>query len=572
MSDAVREAALAALQAGLCVLPPKEDGSKAPDTDEWVSRQHRRTTEAEVRAFYANGRTGLGVITGAVSGGLELLDFDEPDLFASFRERAIECGLGELMQRIADGYLEETPKGAHVFYRCSEISGSTKLARRPKRPEEQRDPHDRIQVKIETRGEGGFAVIAPSHGRVNRDGSYTLVQGGPESIVTITPDERQELHELARSFDEMPREAATAKPAHAGALNGRAVGDLRPGDDFNSRATWHEILEPRGWRFLYEHGGEGYWRRPGKTEGLSATTNFRGSDLLYVFSTSTDFEAERGYDKFGALAVLEHGGDWAQAARALADRGFGSEKRTSRQAGAAGSTVGEDDGLFIDGAFVPARAGGLLKRESHIALGEDDRLYRYREGVYIADGEQLARARLRELLGDKFKRRHPDEVISWLRAESPTIPARPPEGLINVRNGLLAWRTGELTDHSPGFPSAIQIPIAWRPGASCPRIRGFLEEVLPDDATVALVLEIIGYALLASLELHIAVLLLGPGRNGKSVLLAILRALLGFANVARSRCSCSPSPASQQRRSTGSWPTSAATSMPGRSSAPTCSR
>ena len=323
MSQAVREAALCAHRAGLCVLPPKEDGSKAPDTSEWTTRQTIRTTEAEVLDFYANGRTGLGVITGTVSGGLELLDFDEHEVFAAFRERAIECGLGELWQRIADGYLEETPNGAHVFYRCAEISGNTKLARRPKRPEEKRDEHDRIQVKIETRGEGGFAVIAPSHGRVNKDGAYYLVQGGPESIVTITPAEREALHELARSFDEMPREAErTAQVARS--TDGKPTGDLRPGDDFNARATWHEILESRGWRFVFETGGESYWRRPGKTEGLSATTNYRGSELLYVFSTSTDFEAERGYDKFGALAVLEHDGNLEQAARALRARGYGS--------------------------------------------------------------------------------------------------------------------------------------------------------------------------------------------------------------------------------------------------------
>ncbi len=64
------------------------------------------------------------------------------------------------------------------------------------------------------------------------------------------------------------------------------------------------------------------------------------------------------------------------------------------------------------------------------------------------------------------------------------------------------------------------------------RIEAFLGDVLPDEPTVQLVLEIIGYALLADLSLHTAVLLLGPGRNGKLVLLSIIRALLGAANVA----------------------------------------
>lgn len=64
-----------------------------------------------------------------------------------------------------------------------------------------------------------------------------------------------------------------------------------------------------------------YWRRPGKTTGVSATTNVHDSDLLWVFSSSTAFTPARSYDRFGAYAVLDHGGD--HAAAALAARGYG---------------------------------------------------------------------------------------------------------------------------------------------------------------------------------------------------------------------------------------------------------
>jgi putative DNA primase/helicase len=55
-------------------------------------------------------------------------------------------------------------------------------------------------------------------------------------------------------------------------------------------------------------------------------------------------------------------------------------------------------------------------------------------------------------------------------------------------------------------------------------------EVLPEDA-LTFVLEMIGYALYAGNPLRVAVLLLGPGCNGKSVLLAIIKALIGSENV-----------------------------------------
>lgn len=324
--------ALAAHRAGLNLLPPRQDGSKAPDTSEWTSRQTTRSTEEEVRAWYAtNGRSGVGLICGRASGGLELLDFDCRKTWEAYQALAEDAGLSYLLARVEDGYLENTPSGGvHLLYKCSSPR-SGKLARRPKRPEEQHDPGDKMKTLIELKGEGGYAVVAPSCGTVHESGHpYVLVRGGFDSIVTLKEEEREALHDLARSFDEMPRtehrETDHERPP-------RTNGELRPGDDFNARATWREVLEPHGWGIVFERGGEAYWRRPGKSEGLSATTDYNGSGLFYCFSTSTVFEPERGYNKFSAYALLNHGGDFAAAARHLAAHGFGQPRPGGDDAG-----------------------------------------------------------------------------------------------------------------------------------------------------------------------------------------------------------------------------------------------
>src|SRR5260221_1931 len=65
--------ALDALAHGLNVLPPKGDGSKAPDAERWSERQVVMATADEVRHWYTGtGRTGIGIVCGEVSGGLEL--------------------------------------------------------------------------------------------------------------------------------------------------------------------------------------------------------------------------------------------------------------------------------------------------------------------------------------------------------------------------------------------------------------------------------------------------------------------------------------------------------------------
>src|SRR5262249_34025464 len=107
-----------------------------------------------------------------------------------------------------------------------------------------------------------------------------------------------------------------------------------------------------------------------------------------------------------------------------------------------------------------------------------------------------------------------EQVIAWLRARLPTLGHQPPLHLINCRNGLLDWRTGTLTPHTPRVLSTNQLPIAWNPDATCLTIRRFFAETLPWD-TLDLIEELFGYALYPGNPFRKAVLLFGLGANGK---------------------------------------------------------
>ena len=75
-------------------------------------------------------------------------------------------------------------------------------------------------------------------------------------------------------------------------------------------------------------GTRKYWR-PGKSRGqLSATLkSINGVDVFYLFSSSVPgFEPDRGYSPFEVYTRLEHGGDHAAAASALAAQGFGNSE------------------------------------------------------------------------------------------------------------------------------------------------------------------------------------------------------------------------------------------------------
>lgn len=318
-SLAVYRTALVACGVGISVVPIPPDGGKRPAC-RWRIYQHRQATLRELARWFRHTHQGLAFVTGAISGGLEVLDFDTRESYQVWSKRVREAGLATLRARITEGYLEATPQGIHLLYRCPAlIEGNQKLAKVPV------EGPQRWKTLIETRGEGGLVVVAPSCGGVHPSGQpYVLLRGGVGTIRTITPMERQALFAVAHSFDASPPPAfrpdsTMQKPnINTGNLHSGA----RPGDRYNQQASWEEVLVPHGWRLLYTHDGEGYWQRPGKEgPGVSATTNYQGSDLLYVFSTSTVFEAGRSYSKFAAYTFLEHGGDFSAAARALAAQG-----------------------------------------------------------------------------------------------------------------------------------------------------------------------------------------------------------------------------------------------------------
>ena len=321
--NSILQAALDFLDAGISVVPASADGSKAP-IGSWKQYQVNQPSREQVIDWFSGNAQGLGVICGQVSGNLEMLELEgravANGVLDQAKELAYNSGLKDIWELISFGYVEATPSGGiHWLYRIADeiVPGNTKLARRP-------GANDTIEVLAETRGEGGFVVTAPSHGSTHPSGrAWQMLTGSAVTIPTITMEERNAIHSVFRAFDEMP-----AKIAPSIMPSKESTGD-KPGDDFNARASWKEILEPKGWKIIFTSNGVTYWRRPGKDSGVSATTGRNDGDNLFVFSTSTTFESEKPYSKFAAYAHLEHSGDFSQAAKALKAQGFGAPSVTA---------------------------------------------------------------------------------------------------------------------------------------------------------------------------------------------------------------------------------------------------
>jgi hypothetical protein len=315
--------ALRFLNEGISVVPVADDGSKRPALS-WQKYQEQLPSSDEVLAWFNNDVQGIGVITGAVSGNLEMLELEgravAQKMHLEIAEIASSSGLSDLWNRLNSGYVEMTPSGGlHWLYRVNEtIGGNTKLARKP-------GENGGVDVWAETRSEGGFTITAPSGGPTHPSGgSWVLIGGSIETIPHISMSERAALHNIFAMFDEMPKAESIQQEVVA-----KHDGVLTAGDDYNTRTTWEELLQPLGWTVVYRKGEATVWRRPGKSEGISATTNFNGNDKFYVFSTSTQFEAETSYSKFAFYATIKHHGDFKAAANDLRAQGYGAQSLNS---------------------------------------------------------------------------------------------------------------------------------------------------------------------------------------------------------------------------------------------------
>lgn len=603
MSDTTPDtlAAAAALHAAGCsVVAVRADGSKHP-RGSWKAYQTERATEQQVHTWFANGHPGIGIICGQVSGNLEMLELEgravTEGVLNQLAEIFLGSGLGELWQRIATGWLERSPSGGlHFHYRVTgaPVPGNTKLASRLAREDEYTDDEKDLKAKhpnkkilrgwIETRGEGGFVVTAPSHGPVHPSGKpYELLAGGPATCPTITAEEHQALHAISRMLDQVPSDdVAKVEPPHSTAgqpLNEADAflfsgsrdtesGGTTPGDDFEQKSTWADILTPHGWTLLRTIGQTSYWRRPGKTDpGASATTGRAADrDRLYVFTTSTEFEAEKPYTKFGAYTLLNHGGDHSTAASALRRLGYGEPApepvrhltavpnqtphpvdgtaalNVHPHPTAAENTGPEtytrtDDGnalRLIDEheteiRFVPQR-GRWLVWDGHRWAWDEAGLVREMARTIaraLPNGEGEAKHRARSLSHAgiaamvTMAQTDPRTVVHATQLDAHRM-------LLNTPAGAVDLTTGDLSAPSPEQLHTRSTKVAPDPEIFTPRWVRFLAQTFGgDEELLRYVQRMAGYSASGSVKWHVLPFLHGPGGNGKGVFLNVLRAILG---------------------------------------------
>lgn len=346
----MQETILEYVASGLSVIPTHPI-LKNPRVGSWTVFQNDRPTPEQVKKWFGNGHDySPGILTGSISGNLELLDFDEKARqFQTWKELVQEQSPG-----LVDRLVQQTTQngGIHIVYRCPDIQipGNKKLSTGavevdgPGEHQHGNKGYKAVQYRgkwvitptlIETRGNGGYFLASPGKG-------YQLVSGSFVDIPAITAEERKILFDCAEILTEYEKEVfALSPPPHGHHSNS----DTRPGDAFNANVTIQSLLRQDGWRpsnrqkSMPDGTACEMWTRPGKERGVSATVY---DNKVHIFSSNaTPLEPRVTYDPFAYYTTVYHFGNWAASASDLLKKGYGVSESKREEAKVSESKQGQ---------------------------------------------------------------------------------------------------------------------------------------------------------------------------------------------------------------------------------------
>lgn len=319
------------LSRGFCVIPTTKN--KIPSIGNWRTFQRRTPSPDEVNKYFEKCE-GVAMLCGGMW-RVFCLDVDSK-----------ACISGDLFDRVKEAipnrilkkaYVQSTQNnGYHLVWKVpsSRLFGNEKLASRYTTPEEKHitylenyaDPETRPKALkialnnasaclVESRSgsrddAGGYFLIAPSEG-------YKPIYG---TIGELNEDEYDDMIAAVRSLNEV-RELEP-KPKY----ESNVEWIKNPFEHYAEEGDMVSILVENGWEASSGRGRNVRLKRPGRTSSKSSGMVDLDKNILYVFSSGSIFECNKGYNAVSVLAILNFENDLSKVYTFLVDQGYGIKK------------------------------------------------------------------------------------------------------------------------------------------------------------------------------------------------------------------------------------------------------
>ena len=282
------------------------DKNKRP-LGSWKDAQTNATdVDTFKNQFLSKGSEGVcGLVTGF--NDLEVMDVDLK-VFSTAQERRewfkeyidfLDANITNFNDKFVI-YMTKN-EGYHILYKSKRVEGNLKVAKLK----------GHSQQVLETRGVGGYVVLyANSYNKR----SYL-------DIDYISDSDREILFAVSRSYNfiddvivSVPKKEKNTTPS---------VG-LTPWDDYNNKVSVLDIIG-NDFDVVRMLKDRAVIRRHGAESPHSGYV-YNDSGLMYLFTSGTSFEAEKGYNAFAVYSQLMHNGDFTAASRDLYSQGYGDRQ------------------------------------------------------------------------------------------------------------------------------------------------------------------------------------------------------------------------------------------------------
>jgi putative DNA primase/helicase len=199
--------------------------------------------------------------------------------------------------------------------------------------------------------------------------------------------------------------------------------------------------------------------------------------------------------------------------------------------------------------FIASLTNTVTSNYDFKTFNDTEKIYWYdsKSGIYQSNGKSIIEAQV-EAIESNVSTHEVNEIINHVKRRTLTPRSSFDSQIewLTTGNCVVNLKTLETRPYSSEFMATIRIPIFYcNPGSpmnefyewvedpiacKCPAILKFMREVIaPED--VETVLDFIAYCLWRRFPFHQYILFNGSGRNGKGVMLEIIKRFLGHDNV-----------------------------------------
>jgi len=182
-------------------------------------------------------------------------------------------------------------------------------------------------------------------------------------------------------------------------------------------------------------------------------------------------------------------------------------------------------------------ANKILSDLSLLSDPETGLMYRWNNHYWEEFDEDHVRGLCLKYLGDESQKSRAEDAAYQVKMLCTMPHGRKTNDQIDwicLQNGMFNYKTYEIRPHEPDYFCTYSLPVTFNPDSDkrCDRWLRYLEETVQTQEVIAQLQEFAGYILVRHTKFEKCLLLIGPGADGKSKYLNIMKEIVGDQNCA----------------------------------------